>query len=107
MNGRELWFSILQAAVVAPWLWQQAGKSDNQYFSIGLRLVGTAIFVSNIPPILAGARDIAAQYSDAKKSQTTADVLTTPYQAFRDPNTPMTAGNEILDAASMVPHITS
>lgn len=101
MNGREVWFSILQAAVLAPWLWREASQEKNAYFAIGLRLVGTAIFVANLPPIIAQAQTIADDYKAAKAQA--GNGFVPPNQVFRDPNMPFAGESEILDAARILP----
>ncbi len=50
--NREVWFRILQVAVVAPWLYHVSGKTNEKYFRIGLKLVAGSIIALNIKPLM-------------------------------------------------------
>lgn len=96
MNGnpRELWFSILQAGVLAPWLWRESAKEKNPYFAVGLKLVGSAILLGNLPPILSAARQVALQYEAMRTAQPGSIPPERSTQAFRTASQPMTATGE-------------
>ena len=49
--NREVWFRILQVAVVAPWLYHISSKTDQRYFRVGLKLVAGSIIMLNIKPL--------------------------------------------------------
>ena len=49
--NREVWFRILQVAVVAPWLYHISARTDSDYFRIGLKLVAGSIIVLNAKPL--------------------------------------------------------
>lgn len=49
--NREVWFRVLQVAVVAPWLYQISSKTDQPYFRIGLKLVAGSIIMLNVKPL--------------------------------------------------------
>lgn len=49
--NREVWFRILQVAVVAPWLYYISNQTKQQYFRVGLKLVAGSIIMLNIKPL--------------------------------------------------------
>lgn len=49
--NREIWFRILQVAVVAPFIYTLSEKQTG-YFKLGLKLVAGSIVIMNIEPLL-------------------------------------------------------
>ena len=51
--NREIWFRILQVAVVAPWLYHISRRSGTTpYFRVGLKLVAGSIIMLNVKPLM-------------------------------------------------------
>jgi len=50
--NRDIWFRILQVAVVAPWLYYISGQTKQPYFRIGLKLVAGSIIMLNVKPLI-------------------------------------------------------
>lgn len=63
--NRELWFRLLQVAVVAPYVYTLSEKQDG-YFKLGLKLVAAAVLIRNIEPI---ARELAPLIQAAANMQ--------------------------------------
>ena len=49
--NREIWFRILQVAVVAPWLYYISTETKSVYFRTGLKLVAGSIIMLNAKPL--------------------------------------------------------
>lgn len=47
-NQREMIFSLLQFAVIAPLLWRASMREQNQYFKWGMRITAGAIAFANM-----------------------------------------------------------
>lgn len=63
--NRELWFRILQVAVVAPYAYKLSRESDNVYFAIGLKMVAGSLVLANARPILQGIAPVIKVLADA------------------------------------------
>lgn len=63
--NRELWFSLLQIAVVAPYLYHLSRETKSGYFDIGLKLVAGAIIMNNIRPVLVHGAPVIKAIADA------------------------------------------
>ncbi len=74
--NREVWFRILQVAVVAPWLYHISTKqTSGPYFRVGLKLVAGSIIALNVKPLLddyanvqKSLKDLAAQIQNVSVS---------------------------------------
>ena len=53
--NRDIWFRILQIAVVAPYIYSLSEK-QNAYFKLGLKLVAGSIVIMNAGPLFQEAR---------------------------------------------------
>jgi len=73
--NRELWFRILQVAVVAPYVYQLSKNSENDYFSIGLKMVAASLVVANIKPILLQAAPAIQKLANATATASNASLL--------------------------------
>ena len=49
--NREIWFRILQVAVVAPFIYSMSEQQKNAYFKLGLKLVAGSIVIMNVEPL--------------------------------------------------------
>lgn len=56
---RETWASILQLAVVAPYLYYISEKQPT-YFKLGLKLVAAGIVMKTLPPLLEQVQPLIA-----------------------------------------------
>lgn len=54
--NRELFFRLLQIAVVAPYIYRTANDMDSDYFRIGLKMVAGSIVVLNARPLFEAAK---------------------------------------------------
>jgi len=73
--NREIWFSLLQVAVVAPYLYSVSDK-QNIYFKLGLKLVAGALVVRNVPilfeeikPLILAAQKLQQESALANKTE--------------------------------------
>ncbi len=70
--NREIWFRLLQVAVVAPFIYTISEKQTG-YFRLGLKLVAGSIVIMNIEPLL---RDLQPLIQAAAEFKANADRLT-------------------------------
>lgn len=70
--NREIWFRLLQVAVVAPFIYTISEKQTG-YFRLGLKLVAGSIVIMNIEPLL---KDLQPLIQAAAKMKADADRLT-------------------------------
>ncbi len=75
--NREIWFRILQVAVIAPYLYSISEKQTG-YFKLGLKLVAASVVVMNIEPLM---RDLQPLIQAAAKLKIEADTLTAEQKA--------------------------
>ena len=76
--NRDIWFRILQVAVVAPFLYTISEQQKNAYFKLGLKLVAGSIIIMNIEPLMTDLKPIVTA---AMKIKTDADALTAQSKA--------------------------
>ena len=70
--NREVWFRILQVAVVAPWLYHISNKTEQAYFRVGLKLVAGSIIMLNAKPLwedYQNAQKLIAQLQEQMKQK--------------------------------------
>ncbi len=66
--NREVWFRILQVAVVAPWLYHISTKqTSSPYFRVGLKLVAGSIVALNVKPLLDDYANVQKFIADLAK----------------------------------------
>lgn len=70
--NREIWFRILQVAVVAPFIYTLSEKQTG-YFRLGLKLVAGSIVIMNIEPLL---KDLQPLIQAAAQMKLDADSIT-------------------------------
>lgn len=75
--NREIWFRILQVAVIAPYLYSISEKQTG-YFKLGLKLVAASVVVMNIEPLM---RDLQPLIQAAAKLKAEADTLSAEQKA--------------------------
>lgn len=69
MMNRDLWFRLLQVAVVAPYVYKLSGESKNPYFGVGLKMVAGSIIIMNVKPIVQAAAPLVKLLADAAAAQ--------------------------------------
>lgn len=75
--NREIWFRILQVAVIAPYLYSISEKQTG-YFKLGLKLVAGSVVLMNIEPLM---RDLQPLIQAAIKLQADAGTLSAEQKA--------------------------
>lgn len=75
--NRELWFRILQVAVIAPYLYSISEKQTG-YFRLGLKLVAGSVVLMNVEPLM---RDLQPLIQAAAKLKADADSLSAEQRA--------------------------
>ncbi len=75
--NREIWFRILQVAVVAPFIYTLSEKQTG-YFKLGLKLVAGSIVIMNIEPLL---KDLQPLIQAAAQMKLDADSITADQKA--------------------------
>ena len=75
--NREIWFRILQVAVVAPFIYTLSEKQTG-YFKLGLKLVAGSIVIMNIEPLL---KDLQPLIQAAAQMKLDADSITADEKA--------------------------
>ena len=56
--NREIWFRILQVAIVAPFLYTVSEQQKNAYFKLGLKLVAGSIIIMNVEPLMTDLKPV-------------------------------------------------
>lgn len=76
--NRDIWFRILQVAVIAPFLYTISEQQKNAYFKLGLKLVAGSIIIMNVEPLI---QDLQPVINAAMKLKSDADALTAQSKA--------------------------
>lgn len=76
--NREIWFRILQVAVIAPFLYTVSEQQKNAYFKLGLKLVAGSIIIMNVEPLMTDLKPIMQA---AMKLKSDADAITAQSKA--------------------------
>ena len=75
--NREIWFRILQVAVVAPWLYHLSGSTKSPYFRVGLKLVAGSIIMLNVKPLMNDYKNAQVILADLKTKLDAANATAT------------------------------
>ncbi len=76
--NREIWFRILQVAVIAPFLYTISEQQKNAYFKLGLKLVAASVVLMNVEPLM---KDLQPVITAALKIKAEADTLSAVQKA--------------------------
>ena len=79
--NRDLWFKILQVAVVAPYIYKLSAEAQNDYFSVGLKLVAGSIVLMNLKPLIVEAAPLLRAVADATATATEGAKITDAQKA--------------------------
>jgi len=73
--NRDLWFKILQVAVVAPYVYYLSKDAESDYFRFGLKMVAGAIVFANARPILVQVAPLIKTLADATATASRSEFL--------------------------------
>ena len=76
--NREIWFRILQVAVIAPFLYTISEQQKNAYFKLGLKLVAGSIVIMNVELLM---KDLQPVFQAAMKLKADAEAITAQEKA--------------------------
>lgn len=79
--NRELWWRVLQVAIIAPYIYKLSSEADNDYFNVGLKMVAGSIIIMNLKPLIVQAAPLLRAVADATAQASTKDSLTAEQKA--------------------------